>query len=503
MTSLHTSSRPLGRCFCCMLLSCAILISTPLLAQSDSKPNKPEAKKSTPSQNNTSKQPTASTDKNAKPTEKSDTKQSATPKDTDDKSSTNDSDKNDSKGESKAAKTADAAEAPPPPHEAAPAIMPVSRKWNPINLDPLIMPSPLPQIRYPWEEFKFKVLEDIRLRTNIFDTIFFQQASNVIGGGPHNQTYNRLDVGIIWEVFQHSPEIYPFIGNGWVEFLFRSGVNIDHNSRFFNLNTATGAISNPNSLFQDTNASLNILSYTQSFFKDEVLVTLGRIHPNQYIALLTVANDESLQFTNAAFDGGQVIPSIGTYSSGLAVQVLPTDWFSFHGVMINNIGDANTINITSLDQGDYGFMADLIFKPKIPKVGRGRWHGIIWQSKINDQSGVGFSFIVEQHIGHGIVPFFRYGFGDQAVSPARQQVAGGITVISPFNRIGDMLGVAAAWTDPSDDDFRQETNLEAFYRVQITNYMQFSPDFQVIFNPAENPEDDIIFLWGLRLRTQF
>ncbi|QDU32401.1 Carbohydrate-selective porin, OprB family [Poriferisphaera corsica] len=389
------------------------------------------------------------------------------------------------------------------PTQQAPAIMPKTRKRVPINLNPLLIDTPVPEIRNPWEDFKFMFLEDYRVRSNIYDTIFFQQASEVMGGGPKDQTFNRLDVGLIWEVLAHRPETYPFIGNGWVEFLLRSGVNIDHTSRFFNLSEESGVLSPVNSLFQQNNVSWNIISYTQSLFKDEVFFTVGRIHPNQYIALLTVANDESLQFLNLAFDGGSVIPQIGTYAPALAIQVLPNDWFSFHGVVVNNDGGPGVTGLNTLGNGNYTFMADLIFKPNIKGVGRGRWHLIAWQSEVEDNAAGGVSTIIEQHFGGGIVAFFRYGYGNHAVAPAKQQVAAGVTILGAMNRIGDMFGAAVAWTDPSSADERQETVFEVFYRVQITNYMQITPDFQVVFNPADNPTSDPLYFWGIRLRTQF
>ncbi|WP_432798855.1 carbohydrate porin [Poriferisphaera sp. WC338] len=390
-----------------------------------------------------------------------------------------------------------------PPHEAAPGIMPLSNTRSPINLDPLLFDSPIPPLRDAWEDFKFDMVKEYRVRSNIYDTTFYQNASEVIGNQPSQQLFNRLDFGLIWEVLRHEPQNFPYIGNGWVEFLMRAGVNLDQSSRFFNLNSAIGAISGVDSLYQPNNVQVNILSYTQSFFDDQVLFTAGKLHPNQYIALITVADDESLQFLSGAFDGGQVIPAIGAYAPGLAVQVIPNRWFEFHGLMVNNDATPGDIGFNTLNNGDFGFMGDFIFKPLIKNRYQGRYHVIVWQSQVEGKSGVGFSFIGEQHIGHGVVPFIRYGFGDTATSIARQQVAGGITVLGPFRRIGDMIGVAAAWTDPSDSSQREETNLEFFYRVQVTNYTQISPDFQVIFNPANNPTSDPIFLWGVRMRVQF
>ena len=66
-----------------------------------------------------------------------------------------------------------------------------------------------------------------------------------------------------------------------------------------------------------------------------------------------------------------------------------------------------------------------------------------------------------------------------------------------------MFGLAAAWGQPSTRSSRSETILETFYRLQVTDAMQLSPDLQLVFNPANNARDDFIGVLGVRLRFQF
>ncbi len=48
-----------------------------------------------------------------------------------------------------------------------------------------------------------------------------------------------------------------------------------------------------------------------------------------------------------------------------------------------------------------------------------------------------------------------------------------------------------------------QTMVEAFYRIQLTESMQLTPDIQVIFNPGAGNDNDVSVVLGLRLTTDF
>jgi hypothetical protein len=41
---------------------------------------------------------------------------------------------------------------------------------------------------------------------------------------------------------------------------------------------------------------------------------------------------------------------------------------------------------------------------------------------------------------------------------------------------------------------------EVFYRIQLSQSLAITPDIQLIIDPALNPDDDSIFVAGLRMR---
>ena len=71
----------------------------------------------------------------------------------------------------------------------------------------------------------------------------------------------------------------------------------------------------------------------------------------------------------------------------------------------------------------------------------------------------------------------------------------------------DGFGIALGWSDPSDSAYpgwRQRVQLETYYRLQLTESWQLSPDLQVLSRPSDpNAEDRPVWVLGLRLLTEF
>ena len=112
---------------------------------------------------------------------------------------------------------------------------------------------------------------------------------------------------------------------------------------------------------------------------------------------------------------------------------------------------------------------------------------------------------VDQELGRkDVVAFFRFGYGDDDVTPVKIFVSGGVAFEAPFGREGDLVAIGVAWSDPSPDvGFRSETLLELFYRVEFAKAISITPDLQLVFNPANNLDDEVVVVPGIRLHLKF
>jgi carbohydrate-selective porin OprB len=113
------------------------------------------------------------------------------------------------------------------------------------------------------------------------------------------------------------------------------------------------------------------------------------------------------------------------------------------------------------------------------------------------------AFTLEQDVGAHIVPFLLYSFGDGGGIDVRQTVATGVGIEEAFGRNQDLVGLVLSWAQPADRSMRDQYTIEFFHRIYVTPFLHVTPDIQVIVDPSNNLDEDVIAVLGLRLRTLF
>ena len=62
------------------------------------------------------------------------------------------------------------------------------------------------------------------------------------------------------------------------------------------------------------------------------------------------------------------------------------------------------------------------------------------------------------------------------------------------------MGFGVGWGSPAQKGLDDQVTTELFYRLQLAQNLALTPDIQVIFNPALNPDQDAIAVFGIRTR---
>jgi porin len=73
----------------------------------------------------------------------------------------------------------------------------------------------------------------------------------------------------------------------------------------------------------------------------------------------------------------------------------------------------------------------------------------------------------------------------------------------PFQTHEDLFGLGAGVARPASPLLRDQFVYEAFYRFQMTSNLAFTPDIQLIQNPALNPTKNEVWVFSLRSRLTF
>jgi porin len=139
----------------------------------------------------------------------------------------------------------------------------------------------------------------------------------------------------------------------------------------------------------------------------------------------------------------------------------------------------------------------------------GHVHVSIWHQNQREDAGVasgwGIAGSALQRFGR-FTPFLRYGYAnhsDDGPTPVKHMANVGLVIDGIFGQANDRIGVGYTWSDPANHELDDQSQIDTYYRVQVTPEIQIGPTFQLIFDPVSNQEEDTVYVWGIRTRIEF
>ena len=82
-------------------------------------------------------------------------------------------------------------------------------------------------------------------------------------------------------------------------------------------------------------------------------------------------------------------------------------------------------------------------------------------------------------------------------------VNGGVAIDNIFGRGNDRVGLGLTWSRPSASALDDQGTVDAYYRVQVTPRIAVTPMIQLIIDPVRNPDEDAVWVLGIRSRFAF
>ncbi|MHC4100883.1 MAG: carbohydrate porin [Planctomycetota bacterium] len=334
---------------------------------------------------------------------------------------------------------------------------------------------------------------------DLFAGIFYQHADDVVTGDSGLWTLN-YQLTASWALTKDDR-----LGSGRLGTTVLGSIGLGYDPEDETLTGNAGVISDlDGSLYPDP-IVVDELFWGQAFPDDAFSVKAGVLDFSSWFDTNRVANDGFRQFIGGPLQNNLSIP-FPTYGgfAGLLRWKASDELYILAGIADSrsNEGEApwKSARADSLYQ-----LVEVGLTVDIEGFGEGVYRFIPWHSSLEGTSGWGFGVSFDQELGSDdLLGFFRFGVGDQDVTSVGTFVSGGLGFNRPFERTGDMIGVGVSWSDPaSGSGSRQETALELLYRLEITPHLELTPDLQVIFDPAQNPDTNTIWVAGVRLAARF
>lgn len=342
-----------------------------------------------------------------------------------------------------------------------------------------------------------EIAEETNIRFGLAHTMLFQQATG--GPGRRSGAAGDLDILAKWTLIGAGTKdtgILAFAS----EYRYQIG-DMPPGS----LGGEIGTLVPTTNGFGERPFIVKELYWDQRLFEDRFRFGLGRIDPENIFGSHRLQSANT-SFLNKVFSGNVAVPYPGPGLTG-AAQVKPTTWSFVTAGITDANGKATIGNFEGFFEDDeFMFFVEGGLTPTIDGLGQGRYKLSLWhideREDASKPSDDGFTLAMDQDLGERFLAFARYGHADGDATGISDSVQGGVGIKGVLGK-ENMLGIAAAWSKPKDDDKRDEKVFEVFQRFQVTESAQITVGAEVIFDPSNAPDDDVIGVFSARLRLSF
>lgn len=267
------------------------------------------------------------------------------------------------------------------------------------------------------------------------------------------------------------------------------------------------------STFNDEGWRLTNLHWRQSWDKDRWVVLAGFLSPPDFVDTYGLGSPW-LHFMALAFTTGAGTISLpGDSAMGLAVG----GWLNENLYIMAGFEDANSDPTdpfegfnTFFEDHEYFKHIEIGWTTSKDRAYLDNLHLTMWHVDEREEAGVddGWGGVLSftHYIGDKWMPFIRAGYAKDGASLLETSVSTGVAYQpNPIGATaGNLLGFGANWGKPNEAVFGSGLDdqyaFELFYRLQVTKELAITPDIQFLMNPALNPDEDNIWVFGLRAR---
>jgi len=258
---------------------------------------------------------------------------------------------------------------------------------------------------------------------------------------------------------------------------------------------------------------LSNLNWRQSW-KDGGIILIGGYYDLADFTDVYALADPFKHFSNLAFlTGAATMPVPSAGSLGLSAGA----WLNNNIYLQGGLTDSNGDPEDPLDGFDtftndreYFTNVEIGWTTAPEKAYLDNIHLTLWHVDERDEAGTedgwGAAFSFSLWLQDRYLPFLKAGYAHDGSSLLEKSVSAGLGYQpQPIGSDrGNILAVGVNWGEPNstvlgsglDDQYA----IEAFFRWQLLKELAVTPNVQFLIDPALNPEEDNIWLFGLRAR---
>jgi porin len=258
--------------------------------------------------------------------------------------------------------------------------------------------------------------------------------------------------------------------------------------------------------FNDMGWGVTNLYWKQNFKQSHFNFVAGVVDTTDYVDLYGLSNPWT-SFSNLVFLTNPTIP-VPNQGLGAALGAMATDNIYLVGGLADANGDPTEPGDwlkSFFNDREYFYHLEVGWASSFARRYLDNIHLTGWFADERKNAGVpdgwGLAFSASKFFDDKWMPFLRAGYAHDGGALLKASLGSGIGYY--WNESKDLLGFGLNWGRPQGDGLDDQYTAELFYRLQVTQNLAVTPDLQLLINPALNPDEDQIWIFGLRGRIAF
>ncbi|TLU65849.1 carbohydrate porin [Thalassotalea litorea] len=253
--------------------------------------------------------------------------------------------------------------------------------------------------------------------------------------------------------------------------------------------------------FSDQKGRVTNLYWKQKLNNGRSTIVAGFLDATDYLDVYAVASPWT-GFVNFAFStGNSTIALPGDAALGVAGATMLSDsLFVIAGITDMESDPTNPFS-DLLSESHYFKSIEFGWTSSQEQIFLDNVHVTFWDADesifMNQAEDSGVNISASKMIGAWL-PFVRASWAENGSTLGIDKSLSTGFAYYGLGGEGNTLGAALNWADTATED---QYTLEVFYLLKLFGSVELSPDIQVIKNPANNPDENLAMIYGLRARV--
>ncbi|MGI9309791.1 MAG: carbohydrate porin [Gammaproteobacteria bacterium] len=351
----------------------------------------------------------------------------------------------------------------------------------------------------PWLNWKKGLNDDYGFQFSGHYSTLFQDASDALPGGDDKASSGVFRAVGKWELLNR--------GEANTGSLV---VMLDHRHNFRDVAPASlaneiGYIGVTGVLYSDIDFSVVNLNWQQGLNDGNAGFLIGRYDPNDYMNILGSSNPWT-HFSNVSvlLDSSVAYPDSSWGIGG--GSWIDNQWYITAG--LNDANGTVSDDLEFFDGGSEFFTwGEFGWSPGKDNRYFKNVHVTFWHVDERDDAGIsegeGVLFATNWTFDERIMPYMRLGWSDGAEEAVIFDRSATLGFLWKYMQRSDVAGIAVNWGSPPTRSLDDQTTIEGFWRFQLAQNFEITPSLQYLRNPALNPDENDLWVFGLRMRLTY